>query len=114
MVDFGSISLTRSLLICPPNALNGPLKQQIGKHSVANCSGWLAVSKSKNWGGVDQGFVLSDHADWPQLIDAVSASGAEHVYVTHGFTEVFSRYLTENLSLQAEVVKVGQLNRTEE
>ncbi len=79
-----------------------------------NCSGWMAVRKSKNWGGVDQGFVLSDHADWPQLIDAVSASGAEHVYVTHGFTEVFSRYLTENLALQAEVVKVGHWNRTEE
>ena len=114
VVDFSSDSLSRSLLICPPNALNGPLMQQIGKHSVANCSGWMAVRKSKNWGGVDQGFVLSDHADWPQLIDAVSASGAEHVYVTHGFTEVFSRYLTENLALQAEVVKVGHWNRTEE
>ena len=31
-----------------------------------------------------------------------------------GFTEVFLRYLTENLSLQAEVVKVGHWNRTEE
>ena len=59
----------------------------------------MAERKSKNCGGVDQGFVLSDHADWPQLIDAVSASGAERVFVTHGFTEVFSRYLTENLSL---------------
>jgi putative mRNA 3-end processing factor len=114
VVEFGSELLSRSLLICPPNALNGPLMQQIGKHSLANCSGWMAVRKSKNWGGVDKGFVLSDHADWSQLLEAVSASCAEHVYVTHGFTDVFSRYLRENLSINAEVVRVGHWNRTEE
>jgi len=58
--------------------------------------------------------VLSDHADWYQLLEAVSASCAEHVYVTHGFTDVFSRYLRENLSIKAEVVRVGHWNRTEE
>jgi len=114
VVEFGSELLSRSLLICAPNALNGPLMQQIGKHSLANCSGWMAVRKSKNWGGVDKGFVLSDHADWSQLLEAVSASCAEHVYVTHGFTDVFSRYLRENLSINAEVVRVGHWNRTEE
>jgi len=114
VIEFSAESLSRSLLICPPNALNGPLMQQIGKHSLANCSGWMAVRKSRHWGGVDQGFVLSDHADWPQLIDAVSASCAEHVYVTHGFTDVFSRFLSENFALKAEVVKVGHWNRAEE
>ena len=44
---------------------------------------------------IDQGFVLSDHADWDGLIEAVQATGAEHVYVTHGYTEVFKRWLQE-------------------
>jgi putative mRNA 3-end processing factor len=114
VVDFSSDSLSRSLLICPPNAINGPLMQHIGRHEVANCSGWMEVRKSRNWGGVDQGFVLSDHADWPQLLVAVSASCAEHVYVTHGFTDVFARYLRENVRINTEVVKVGHWNRTEE
>jgi len=114
VVDFSSDSLSRSLLICPPNAINGPLLQHIGNHAVANCSGWMAVRKSRNWGGVDQGFVLSDHADWSQLLEAVTASRAEHVYVTHGFTDVFARYLRENVLINAEVVKVGDWNRIEE
>jgi putative mRNA 3-end processing factor len=114
VVDFSSDSLSRSLLICPPNAINGPLLQQIGNHAVANCSGWMAVRKSRNWGGVDQGFVLSDHADWSQLLEAVTASRAEHVYVTHGFTDVFARYLRENVLINAEVVKVGDWNRAKE
>jgi putative mRNA 3-end processing factor len=114
LVDFSADSLSRSLLICPPNAINGHLMQHIGKHAVANCSGWMAVRKSRNWGGVDQGFVLSDHADWSQLLEAVTASRAEHVYVTHGFTDVFARYLRENVTNHAEVVKVDNWKRAEE
>jgi putative mRNA 3-end processing factor len=114
VVELNANSLSRSLLICPPNAINGPLLQHIGKHAVANCSGWMAVRKSRNWGSVDQGFVLSDHADWSQLLEAVSASCAEHVYVTHGFTDVFARYLRENVRINAEVVTVGDWNRVEE
>ena len=86
----------------------------LGTHSLANCSGWMAMQKSQQWSHVDQGFVMSDHADWSQLIEAVEASQAERVYVTHGFSDIFSRYLREQLSISAEVVKVGQVNRTEE
>ena len=45
---------------------------------------------------MDAGFALSDHADWPGLIRSVRATGAEKVYVTHGFQAAFSRYLQEN------------------
>ena len=57
---------------------------------------------------------MSDHADWSQLIEAVEASQAERVYVTHGFSDIFSRYLREQMSISAEVVKVGHVNHTEE
>jgi putative mRNA 3-end processing factor len=44
---------------------------------------------------VDRGFVLSDHVDWPGLMDAVAASGASRVLVTHGYTAVVVRWLRE-------------------
>jgi putative mRNA 3-end processing factor len=53
---------------------------------------------------VDRGFVLSDHADWEGLLYAVKATGAEKVFVTHGFTSIFSRYLNE-IGIQAAEVK---------
>jgi putative mRNA 3-end processing factor len=49
----------------------------------------------------DAGFALSDHADWPGLLEAVKATGASQVLVTHGFQAAFSRYLSEELGLQA-------------
>ncbi|MFZ9572089.1 MAG: hypothetical protein ACO3AR_07285, partial [Bacteroidia bacterium] len=80
-------------------------------YSLANCSGWMAVSKSGDWGGIDKGFVLSDHADWPQLIEAVEGTGAENIYVTHGFSEILARYLREARGLNAVVVEQSMLER---
>ncbi len=44
---------------------------------------------------VDRGFVLSDHVDWPGLLSAIAATGAERVLVTHGYTATVVRYLRE-------------------
>jgi putative mRNA 3-end processing factor len=51
--------------------------------------------------GVDRGFVLSDHADWPGLQRAIKATGAERVIVTHGYEAVMVRWLGEQ-GLQAQ------------
>jgi putative mRNA 3-end processing factor len=45
---------------------------------------------------VDRGFVLSDHCDWYALLDSIKATGAEKVISTHGYADIFSRYLREN------------------
>ena len=39
--------------------------------------------------------MISDHADWPGLLRAVAATGAEQVLVTHGLVEPLVRYLAE-------------------
>jgi putative mRNA 3-end processing factor len=45
--------------------------------------------------GAARGFVISDHADWDGLNAAIRATGAERVFVTHGYTAVFRRWLEE-------------------
>jgi len=44
----------------------------------------------------DRGFVMSDHADWEGLNQAILETGAENIYVTHGYTDIFSKWLIEN------------------
>ena len=46
--------------------------------------------------GVDRGFVMSDHADWPGLQKAIAGTGAERVFVTHGSVAILVRWLNEN------------------
>jgi putative mRNA 3-end processing factor len=44
---------------------------------------------------IDKGFVLSDHCDWGGLLESIKATGAEKIICTHGYTEIFSRFLRE-------------------
>ena len=45
--------------------------------------------------GWDRGFVLSDHVDWPGIIETVQQTGARRVLATHGRTDMLVRYLSE-------------------
>ncbi|MEM7319990.1 MAG: DNA ligase-associated DEXH box helicase, partial [Pseudomonadota bacterium] len=53
---------------------------------------------------VDRGFVVSDHADWDGLNTAIRETGADRVFVTHGYTEIFSKWLSEQ-GYDAQVVE---------
>ncbi|NNF02627.1 MAG: ligase-associated DNA damage response exonuclease [Bacteroidia bacterium] len=84
-----------SIVVCPPSAISGTWVRKFGNSSVAFASGWMAVRGSRRRRSADRGFALSDHADWKGLNDVVKDSGAEKVYVTHGYTDIYSRWLNE-------------------
>jgi len=62
---------------------------------------------------VDRGFVLSDHADWKGLLDTIYASGAEKVWVTHGFEDEMVQFLREK-GLAAEALRTVFRGEAEE
>ncbi len=86
-----------SLVVAPPSAQQavGWLKR-FGLHSTGFASGWMTVRGARRQRAVDRGFVLSDHADWPELLTAISGAEAETVYVTHGFSPEVVRWLNDN------------------
>ena len=57
----------------PRAALGGgqPLARRFGDYSDALASGWMQVRGNRRRRGLDRGFVLSDHADWPGLLSAI-------------------------------------------
>ena len=63
--------------------------------SDAFASGWMQLRGTRRRRGHDRGFVLSDHADWPGLLEAVAATGAPRVIVTHGYVDPLVRYFAE-------------------
>jgi putative mRNA 3-end processing factor len=88
--DFG-----RALILAPPSAAASPWLKRFGDYSDALASGWMQVRGNRRRRGLDRGFVLSDHADWPGLMTAIKATGAERVLVTHGAVGPLTRYLRE-------------------
>jgi putative mRNA 3-end processing factor len=101
------------VIIAPPSAEGSPWMKRFSPYSVGICSGWMQVRGNARRKNADAGFALSDHADWPGLLNAIKATGAERVFVTHGFQSVMSRYLNET-GIQAAEIKTEYGNEEEE
>ncbi len=85
-----------ALVVAPPSAHATPWTRRFGPASTAFASGWMRIRGMKRRRTVDRGFVLSDHVDWPGLLSSITATGAETVWLTHGYTAVVARWLREN------------------
>jgi putative mRNA 3-end processing factor len=97
-------SLGRALVVAPPAVRGSAWAQKLGDSDQAFASGWMQLRGARRRQGVDKGFVLSDHADWPGLQRAVAATGASRVIVTHGYEAVMVRWLQQQ-GLQASSFK---------
>jgi putative mRNA 3-end processing factor len=84
-----------ALIIAPPSASGSPWMKRFGASAVGFCSGWMRVRGARRRGGYDRGFVLSDHVDWPGLIDTAHATGAKRILATHGYSDALVRFLRE-------------------
>lgn len=91
----------KALIIAPPSANGTTWMRRFPNASKAFASGWMTVRGARRRRAVDRGFILSDHADWNGLIQAIEATKAEQVLLTHGQTDVMVRWLKETRSLDA-------------
>ena len=89
------VDLRHCLVVAPPSACGTPWLRRFGEHGDAFASGWMRLRGARRRRGLDRGFVLSDHADWPGLQQAIAASGAKRVFVTHGQVPAMVRWLTD-------------------
>ncbi|MGJ3248373.1 MAG: ligase-associated DNA damage response exonuclease [Elainellaceae cyanobacterium] len=96
---------TGDLVLSPPSGHRSSWMKRFDHPQTAFASGWMAVRGARRRRGYERGFVLSDHADWRGLIDTIRQTGATTVYVTHGHTDIVSRYVNETLSINAMPLK---------
>ncbi len=93
----------RGLVVAPPSVLGTTWLRRFAPASTAFASGWMLIRGARRRRGVDRGFVMSDHVDWPGLFEAIRATGCERVGVTHGYSCVVVRRLQES-GVEAYVV----------
>ena len=95
---------SRALILAPPSAHGSPWTRRFGAISPAFASGWMRIRGTRRRKSIDRGFVLSDHADWPGLLEAIRLTEAETIWVTHGYRSPLVRWLTEQ-GKEAKVVE---------
>ncbi len=104
-----------NMVIAPPSAHGSTWIRKMTPFVTASASGWMAFRGARRRRAIDKGFVLSDHCDWPGLLKAIKDTGAEKIICTHGYTEIFSKYLrtlgydarTEQTQYEGELVEIN-------
>ncbi len=82
------------IVLCPPSALGDRWSRRFNDPVAAFASGWMRVRGRARQRGVELPLVISDHADWPELIQTIADTGAEDIWVTHGREDALVHYLS--------------------
>ncbi len=94
------------LVMAPPSAAGSPWMRRFRSAQQGFASGWMRIRGNRRRRNYDRGFVVSDHADWPDLFRTVRETGARRVITTHGNTDAIIRALQEQ-GIAAEAFRTG-------
>lgn len=99
--DLGNIKLVNEvnkklldgqLILCPPSALADRWSRRFNDPVVGLASGWMRILQRAKQRGIELPLIISDHADWPELIQTLKDVNPEQLWVTHGQEEALIHY----------------------
>ena len=92
------------LVLAPPGAHGSAWMRRFRSAQSGFASGWMRIRGNRRRRNYDRGFVVSDHADWPDLMRTIRDTGARRVIATHGNTDAIVRALNED-GIRTEVFR---------
>jgi putative mRNA 3-end processing factor len=87
--------LQGALVMATPTMNRSAWLRRLGTGTRAFCSGWMLLEGESQRRGYDMGFVVSDHADWPALVNTCRESRARRILLMHGRTDRLAAHLVE-------------------
>jgi DNA ligase-1 len=101
--SYAAGSARGKVLLCPPHVVNSRMMRDLGKTRSAILTGWAVDPNCRFRYRCDAAFPLSDHADFPDLIEFVKQVQPKRVYTLHGFAADFAQTL-RNLGYDAQAL----------
>jgi putative mRNA 3-end processing factor len=83
----GAGELAGEIVLAPPSALADRWSRRLADPVACLASGWMRVRQRAKARGIELPLVISDHADWPELLQTLDEVAAPDVWVTHGAEE---------------------------
>jgi len=81
------------VVLCPPGALADRWSRRMHEPVTAMASGWMRIRQRAKQRGVELPLVISDHADWNELLQTMRDVAPGEVWITHGREEALARAL---------------------
>ncbi|MBA2657838.1 MAG: ligase-associated DNA damage response exonuclease [Tatlockia sp.] len=103
-IDLGDLQKASSLnlkssqgkiVLCPPGALHDRWSRRFANVLVAMASGWMQIRARAKQKGIELPLIISDHADWFELIQTIKEINPKEVWVTHGQEDALLYYLKQ-------------------
>ncbi len=76
--------LAGQIVLCPPSAIGDRWSRRFADPIPAFASGWMRIRARARQRGVELPLIISDHADWPELVQTIRDVGAGEIWITHG------------------------------
>ena len=113
LVSEATSKLAGEIVLSPPSALGDRWSRRLADPVTAFASGWMRVRGRARQRGVELPLVISDHVDWPELIQTIEETGAGEIWVTHGREEALV-YKARQMGLRARALAlVGREDEAE-
>jgi putative mRNA 3-end processing factor len=79
--------LKGAIVLAPPSAIADRWARRLEDPVVCMASGWMRIRQRAKAGGIELPLIISDHADWDDLLRTIREVGAPEIWVTHGAEE---------------------------
>ncbi|TRO96819.1 ligase-associated DNA damage response exonuclease [Glycocaulis profundi] len=80
------------IVIGPPSSFQTAWARRFPDPVTAFASGWMQVRARARQRGVELPLVISDHADWDELVATVREVGPDELWITHGREDALERW----------------------
>jgi putative mRNA 3-end processing factor len=84
LVSESTGTLAGDIVLCPPSAIGDRWSRRFADPLPAFASGWMRIRARARQQGVELPLIISDHADWPELLQTIKDVEAREIWITHG------------------------------
>lgn len=104
-MDLPKATFAGQIVLAPPSAITDRWSRRLPDPVVVGASGWMRVRQRARQRGVELPLVISDHADWDELLATLQEVDAPEVWVTHGREEALV-YAAEKQGRRARALRL--------
>jgi putative mRNA 3-end processing factor len=97
--------LKGAIVLAPPSAIADKWARRLEDPVVCMASGWMRIRQRAKAGGIELPLIISDHADWDDLLRTIRETQAPEIWVTHGAEEALI-HAAQSMQLRARALSL--------
>ena len=98
-------ALAGEIVLAPPSALADRWSRSLPNVRPVMASGWMQIRARAKQRNAELPLIISDHCDWPELIQTIEEVNPKEVWVTHGREDALM-YQAEKMGFKARALSL--------